>query len=348
MIFSQKIIAWYKKNMRDLPWRHTKDPYKVWLSEIILQQTRVQQGLPYYNKFIKLYPNVHKLAEAKEEEIIKAWQGLGYYSRARNLHTAAKYIKEHKNGNFPETYDEIRKLKGVGDYTAAAIASFAFDEVYPVVDGNVYRVLARYLGIAIPIDTTEGKKTFLIRAQNLIDKKHPGIYNQAIMEFGALQCVSSNPDCKKCLLKNNCNAFANNLIQKLPFKKVKPKIRPRYFNYFVIEHKHKILLNQRIKNDIWKNMYDFPLIETNKPISHGRLVKMVTQENIYISASPYISKHILSHQIIFAKFWQTQLINDTSLPFAEKKTKFVSKYQLSKFPLPRPIEKYFAKLGVLH
>jgi A/G-specific adenine glycosylase len=228
MNFSKTIIRWYNKNKRDLPWRHTKDPYKIWLSEIILQQTRVQQGLPYYETFVKKFPTVHHLAKANEDVVMKTWQGLGYYSRARNLHYSAKFISKNLKGKFPNNFEEIKKLKGIGDYTAGAIASFAFNKPYPVVDGNVFRVLSRYFGIKTPIDSAKGKNEFVEKATLLLDKKNPGTFNQAIMEFGAMKCVPQNPDCGKCPLKNGCEALANDTVSALPFKSKKNKIRTRY------------------------------------------------------------------------------------------------------------------------
>jgi A/G-specific adenine glycosylase len=330
MDFSQKIIPWYNKNKRDLPWRHTKDPYKIWLSEIIMQQTRVQQGLPYYIKFAKKFPTVHHLAKASEEVVMKAWQGLGYYSRARNLHHTAKFISKELKGKFPVEFEAIKKLKGVGEYTASAIASFAFDKPYAVVDGNVFRVLSRYLGIETPIDSSQGKKLFTEKATVLLDKKDPGTFNQAIMEFGAMQCVPQNPDCKKCPLNKSCKAFAQNLVERLPVKSQKTKIRTRYFNYLVIRKNNLTLIKKRIGNDIWKNMYDFPIIETKKEMK-----KLRNLEAVSVTKS---LKHILSHQVIFAKFWE---LNKT----AHKKYTgiYVSENQLSKYPFPRLMEIYFEK-----
>ena len=232
--FSEKIIAWYDQNKRDLPWRNTKDAYLIWLSEIILQQTRVDQGMDYYLKFAKEFPTVKHLAKADNEKVMKLWQGLGYYSRARNLHTTAKIISEKYHGKFPDEYSDILSLKGVGNYTAAAIASFAFNKPYAVVDGNVYRVLARVFGIESPIDSTQGKKEFETLATELLDRKKPASHNQAIMELGALQCKPVNPDCSICALNTMCFAYSKKRINELPVKAKKTKVRNRYFNYIVL------------------------------------------------------------------------------------------------------------------
>ncbi len=325
MDFSQTVIRWYNKNKRDLPWRHTKDPYKIWLSEIIMQQTRVRQGLPYYNTFAQKFPTVHALAKAKEDVVMKTWQGLGYYSRARNLHHTAKFISKDLNGKFPNEFEEIKKLKGIGEYTASAIASFAFDKPHAVVDGNVFRVLSRYLGIKIPIDSTEGKKVFTQKANLLLDKKDPGTFNQAIMEFGALQCVPQNPDCGICPLKKTCKAFAKDLVAKLPVKSQKTKVRTRYFNYFVVRKNNKTLIRKRTENDIWKNMYDFPLLETKKEMKKLNATRVLSVSKSF--------KHVLSHQIIFARFWEVEGGNH--------KGTYIHDNQLNRYAFPRLIELYF-------
>lgn len=337
MSFSHTIIRWYHKNKRDLPWRHTSDPYKIWLSEIILQQTRVQQGLPYYETFVKKFPTIHHLAEAREDVVMKTWQGLGYYSRARNLHFTAKYIAQKLKGIFPTKYEEIKKLKGIGEYTAAAIASFAFNEPHAVVDGNVFRVLSRYLGIRIPVDSTEGKKAFTQKSNLLIDKKDPGTFNQAIMEFGALQCVPQNPDCNKCPLKKDCRAYANNEIAMLPVKSQKVKVRNRYFNYFVVRKDGKTLIRKRTENDIWKNLYDFPMTETKK--------EMKKIEGAIASKS---FKHVLSHQVIYARFWELKTISQkikTGSKGEYQNSIYVSDNQLNKFAFPRLIDRYFEEMN---
>ena len=328
--FSQTIIRWYYKNKRDLPWRHTKDPYKIWLSEIILQQTRVQQGLPYYETFVKKFPTVHDLAKAEEDLVMKTWQGLGYYSRARNLHYTAKFISTKLKGKFPDEYEGIKNLKGIGDYTAAAIASFAFNKPHPVVDGNVFRVLARYCGIKTPIDSTEGKKEFTRKAELFLDKKDPGTFNQAIMEFGARQCVPQNPDCGKCPLNKGCKAFAVDQVENLPVKSKKIKVRTRYFNYLVIRKNGKLLIRKRTEKDIWKNLYDFPLIETNKELKSLRNALAVSKT----------FKHILSHQTIYARFWEVKNL-EKSNQYDSPNYTYVNDNQLNKYAFPKLIELYF-------
>ncbi len=309
MNFSKTLIYWYLQNKRDLPWRQSNDPYAIWLSEIILQQTRIEQGLSYYLKFLELFPTVFDLAAAHEEVILKTWQGLGYYSRARNLHYSAKYIVNELNGQFPNTYHELLNLKGVGDYTASAIASICFGAPTAVVDGNVYRVLARYFGIHTAIDTTSGIKEFKRLAQNLIDHDQPGIYNQAVMEFGARQCKPKNPDCTVCPLKNSCEAFSNNKITVLPVKEKKLKVKKRYFNYLVLDGE-KTLIKKREGSGIWQNLYEFPLVENETALSVAQLAKssafkaLFGDENVGIklhNEKPII--HKLSHQHLYVKFW---------------------------------------------
>jgi len=344
MEFSSQLISWYKKNKRDLPWRLTKDPYAIWLSEIILQQTRVDQGLSYYNKFIENYPTVIDLANATEESILNLWQGLGYYSRARNLHYTAKNIKENYNGIFPSNYDEILKLKGVGEYTAAAISSFSYNLCHPVIDGNVYRVLARIYGIKEAIDSSIGKNIFKNLAYELIDKKNPAIYNQAIMEFGALQCKPKNPDCENCPFILECNAFKNKLIDQLPYKEKKIKQRNRYFNYIVNTENNSLILNKKGENDIWQGLYDFPLIETTKSLTTIKEL-MVHIKKTYKIKPKYFTlkniseeyKHILSHQKIHATFWVIEGIN---LSFLQSKLLIISKKEINNYPIPKLIENY--------
>ncbi|MEL4308554.1 A/G-specific adenine glycosylase [Joostella sp. CR20] len=310
MDFKGVIMLWYDENKRILPWRTTKNPYKIWLSEIMLQQTRVEQGLPYYLKFTEKYPTVFELANASEEEVLKLWQGLGYYSRARNLHATAKKVAFELDGKFPNTYKELKKLKGIGDYTASAIASICFNEVAPVVDGNVYRVLARFFGIATPINSTEGIKQFKQLATELIDANDPGTYNQAIMEYGAKQCKPQSPNCEVCNLQTKCVAFAENRVNELPVKLKKTKIKNRYFNYIVFNDAHKTILQQRTKKDIWLNLYEFPLVETSEEITMEALKKnesfidLTKNHNFEIHLYNQVAKvHKLSHQHIYTRFW---------------------------------------------
>ena len=261
--FARLLIEWYHEHKRDLPWRNTNDPYLIWISEIILQQTRVAQGYAYYQRFIERFPNLESLAAAEENEVLKYWQGLGYYSRARNLHQAAISV----NGVFPVKYEDILKLKGVGTYTAAAICSFAYNQPHAVVDGNVYRVLSRFFGINEPIDSRKGKKIFASLAHDLLDKIQPALYNQAIMDFGALQCTPLSPDCTVCPFKNRCFAFNHNMVSSLPIKQNKTKTSERFFYYLLIRDNGNIYLNKRTENDIWKNLYELPLIESNTALA---------------------------------------------------------------------------------
>lgn len=310
MNFKGVIITWYGQNKRDLPWRATQNPYYIWLSEIMLQQTRVEQGLPYYLKFVEKYPSVFDLANASEEEILKLWQGLGYYSRARNLHETAKKVAFDLNGDFPNNYKELKKLKGIGDYTASAIASICFNEPEPVVDGNVYRVLARYFGVDTPINSTEGIKYFKSLAAELLDVKDPGTYNQAIMEFGAKQCKPQSPNCEICNLQQKCVAFLQDRVSELPVKLKKGKLKKRFFNYLVITDDKKTILQQRVKKDIWRNLYEFPLIETSAEINIEELetndafLKITKGHSYEVSLFNETSKvHKLSHQHIYTRFW---------------------------------------------
>jgi len=313
--FSQKIINWYQLHKRDLPWRSTKDAYKIWLSEIILQQTRVAQGLPYYQKFISAFPKIEDLAKASEEEVLKLWQGLGYYSRARNLHETAKQIVVYLEAQFPTNYQELIKLKGIGDYTASAISSFCANENQPVVDGNVYRVLARYFGIPTPINTPKAQREFKELSFELIDEKQAGIYNQSIMEFGALQCVPSNPNCEECPLNDSCVALQTDQIINLPIKKTKLKIRKRYFNYLVLKTiNNKTLVNQRKGKGIWQNLYEFPVVETINEINYKGILQqiifkeLVEENNFTLKLlTPKSSIHKLSHQHLYIKFWLLEM-----------------------------------------
>ncbi len=311
--FPKNLIKWYNINHRNLPWRGIKDPYKIWLSEIILQQTQVNQGLAYYVKFVKYYPKINDLAKAPDDEIMKHWQGLGYYSRARNLHETAKIIAFKHKGEFPKTYAEIRELKGIGDYTAAAIASIAYDLPHAVVDGNVYRVLSRVFGIKLPIDSGEGKKYFQDLANELLPKKEAAIYNQAVMEFGALYCRPVNPDCENCIFNTKCVAFAKQTVSELPFKSKKTKVTDRWFNYVLFQYKNSIYINKRNKKDIWQGLYEFYLIETNKKqkpetlLNSKEFKEIVTAKNFTVKSVSSEYKHILSHQKLHTLFYIIQL-----------------------------------------
>lgn len=311
MIFSKTLNHWYSNNKRELPWRQTKDPYYIWLSEIILQQTQVAQGLPYYSKFVEEFPSVFHLANAEESSVLKSWQGLGYYSRARNLHATAKYIANELNGEFPNTYKDLLKLKGIGDYTASAIASICFNKTEAVVDGNVYRVLARYFGIDTPINSSKGAKEFKQLAQELIDKKNPAEFNQAIMEFGATQCKPQSPDCSICPFKTSCIAFNKNRISELPVKIKSAKAKKKYFNFLVfIDKDQKTILEKREGKGIWQNLYQFPLIEADKNLEFGDFKKLAQNHHLLKESSFELSLynddviiHKLSHQHLYTKFW---------------------------------------------
>src|ERR1700761_7324667 len=272
MNFADELVQWYIHNKRDLPWRHTTDAYVIWLSEIILQQTRVEQGMPYFYRFVEKYPDVSSFAAAPEDDILKLWQGLGYYSRGRNMLKTAQLVNELYNGKFPEKYEQLIKLKGIGEYTAAAISSFSANEAKAVVDGNVYRVLARYFGIDEPINSTPGKKKFQQLANELLNQNNPGLHNQAMMEFGAMLCKPKNPACGTCPVRTGCYAFLNNATTTLPVKINNLKVRERYFNYIVMVNGDEILLNKRGETDIWANMYDLPLVETASLIPINELL----------------------------------------------------------------------------
>ncbi|MRS60182.1 A/G-specific adenine glycosylase [Larkinella terrae] len=307
--FATTLTGWYEHHKRDLPWRHTRDPYSIWLSEVILQQTRVAQGRPYYERFLAAYPTVQSMAGADERDLLRLWQGLGYYSRARNMHKTAQYVAEKLEGRFPETYAGLLKLPGIGPYTAAAIASFAFNEKAAVVDGNVYRVLARVFGIDVDITTNNAKKIFSERANQLIQASdNPATYNQAIMEFGAIQCTPVSPDCLICPLQQRCRAYLTGRQRMLPVKSKKTAVRERFFNYIVIRQGDRIALKERTAKDIWQHLYDFCLIETEEPMEafrelpEGKVLNWVLQEGILKGLSDERT-HVLSHQKIRARFW---------------------------------------------
>lgn len=315
MTWTQILMNWYGENKRDFPWRQSRNPYRVWLSEIILQQTRVQQGLPYFNSFIQHFPTVYDLANASEESVLKLWQGLGYYSRARNLHATAKWIVQYNDGIFPTTFKELLTLKGVGDYTASAIASICYEEEQAVVDGNVYRFLSRYFGIETPIDHSSAHAIFKKIANDLMKGTLPGDFNQALMEFGSLQCTPKQTDCNSCPFSKECVAFQQGKVADFPIKKRATKVRERHFNYLVFEDtKHKTILLKREQNGIWKNLYEFPLIETPKKISKKALISHPDYLKYYPKTSRKISainsspiKHLLSHQRLWISFWKVNL-----------------------------------------
>jgi len=349
--FSKRIINWYEKHKRNLPWRNTKDAYVVWVSEIILQQTRVEQGLHYFNRFINKFPSITVLADASIDDVLKLWQGLGYYSRARNMHEAAVFIKQHFNSVFPKEYADIIALKGIGKYTASAIASFAFDNAYPVVDGNVMRMVSRLFGIYTPVDSTEGKNKIYKIVSKLIDKSNPSSFNQAIMEFGALQCTPSKPKCSSCVFNKDCYSFCNNCVNKLPVKGLKIKHKECFFNYFVIEYKHKnstfVYIKRRINDDIWKGLYDYPLIETKEIYTYSRLIsgkdwKKIIGDNAFdLKEISKVYKHNLTHQKIISQFISIS-ISEKLVPVKSNPYTLIKKKEMEKYAIPKLIDRYLA------
>ncbi|MFS4415829.1 A/G-specific adenine glycosylase [Maribacter sp. 2307ULW6-5] len=337
MSFNKKIGAWYALNKRKLPWRETQDPYRIWLSEIILQQTRVAQGTPYYLRFVAAFPTVRHLAAATEEEVLKLWQGLGYYSRARNLHAAAKMVVDEHRGQFPKTYKSLLALKGVGDYTASAVASICFNEAQAVLDGNVYRVLARYHGVELPINSTAGTKYFRALAQEVMDRENARDYNQGLMEFGALQCTPKNPDCAKCPLQDGCVALRDGTVGVLPVKIKKNKVRKRYFNYLVPVRKDgdghmRTVLRQRTGKGIWQGLWEFPLLESDRELQQPEValgakqvlaVKHTPQPHLYNEKQVV---HKLSHQHLYTKFWP--------VPINEALPNEIKGEDLHRYPVP--------------
>jgi A/G-specific adenine glycosylase len=345
--FSFVITKWFEQNCRNLPWRHTRDPYLIWISEIVLQQTRVNQGLEYFNRFVARFPTIQSLAEADEDEVMKYWQGLGYYSRARNLHTAACQIQQTYNGVFPSDYESVIKLKGIGEYTAAAICSFAYDQPYAVLDGNVFRVLSRVFDIETPINTPKAKKEFLLMAQSLLNEKNPAAHNQAIMEFGALQCVPSSPNCAECPLIIECVAYKTKKVNQLPIKIKKSTVKERYFNYFFIQYKGFTYIKKRIGNDIWKNLYEFPLIETAVMQAVEDLIETESFKNMFLGVKNIqietISapiKHVLTHRIINAVFYTIKIDNEND--FLKEFVK-IELSNLHTYPVSRLIEIFIEK-----
>ena len=343
MKFSKTLIQWYLQNKRDLPWRNDINPYTIWLSEIMLQQTRVAQGLPYFLRFTSAFPTVFDLANAEEEEVLKLWQGLGYYSRARNLHKTAKQIAFEFNGEFPKNYSELLHLKGIGEYTAAAIASFAYNENVPVVDGNVFRVLSRYFDVETDIASSGAKKEFIQLAAELLPKGQANIFNQAIMEFGALQCVPKNPDCGNCIFNDSCLALQKKKVVQLPIKSKKTKVTNRYFNYLVFsDETNKTIICKRIQKGIWHNLYEFPLLETEKAESDIAVLNLIKNQSFVTNAVQEVTLfnsipivHKLSHQHLTIKFWKVKvegaLLNGIDCESA------------SNFPFPIVVYKFIEK-----
>jgi A/G-specific adenine glycosylase len=340
--FTKKLLRWNKlSNTRAMPWKGEKDPYKIWLSEIILQQTRVEQGRAYYERFINAFPTIHQLAKAHEKKIFKLWEGLGYYSRCRNLIETAKKIVKEYDGKFPSSYDEIRKFKGIGPYTAAAISSFAFGLPYAVVDGNVERVLARYFGTTAPIDTSAGKNFYTMLASALLDKKQPGIFNQAIMDFGAVICKPQNPQCVICVQSKDCLAYTRDWISLLPVKAKGIIKKHRWFYYFIVEtNDNRVYIRKRNEKDIWKNLYEFMLWETGKLIPQHHIPasdfvrKYFKKQKFIITGISKIYKQHLTHQTIHGQFINVLL----QRPFpASKEYILIKKNKLPEYPFPKLI-----------
>jgi len=348
-MFAKNLLTWYQENGRKLPWRETDNPYYIWLSEIILQQTRIEQGRSYYEHFVTEYPTITDLAKASEEKVLKSWQGLGYYSRARNLHAAAQYVAKELGGMFPDTYDGILALKGVGRYTAAAIASFAYRLPYPVIDGNVYRLISRLYGIYTPIGTDQAYKEFEQLLLHLIDRERPDLFNQAIMDFGSIQCKPVGCDCESCIFKQECVAFREGKVDMLPIKPQKVKIKERYFYYIDVRWGENLLMQQRPAGDIWQGLYELPLYETEKPIQPRKLEHEIAQTlqtwlgtpPRRIEMGPEI-KHQLTHRTIKAQFLKVNY--NTKPPKIPEKMRVVKQKELKSLPISRLIDRYLSKL----
>jgi A/G-specific adenine glycosylase len=336
---TQGVLSWYSQHARDLPWRKTKDPYKIWLSEIILQQTRVSQGLPYYQKFIEHFPTVQHLASAVQEEVLLLWQGLGYYSRARNLHACAQKVVTDFDGDFPASYKELLSLPGIGPYTAAAIASFAFDLPYPAVDGNLIRVFSRLFGVYHVPNSPASQKEVQRIASELMEGAPPATFNQAMMEMGAMMCTPKKPQCELCPVYEHCYAKANNVVNQLPVPKAKIKIRDRYFYYVIVYSQGKYAIEQRKGKDIWENLFQFPLIEVTHVLEDGEVEKEVNKrfpKSLVQKTSPEYT-HILSHQRLHTRFVEVELKNKTDAP---ESYLWVGKEDFKKYAFPRLIERY--------
>ncbi len=345
--YRKALTVWYNHTKRELPWRDSSDPYKIWVSEVVLQQTRVQQGLDYYRAFLQIFPDVKSLAQASEEEVLKVWQGLGYYSRARNMHHAAKTILSEHGGIFPKEYRSIRNLKGIGDYTAAAIASISFGLPYAVVDGNVFRVLSRLFGISTPINSSAGKKEFYKLAQLMLDTNHPGEFNQSLMELGAIQCLPTQPLCQTCPLLLKCHAYINRSVTSFPVKSKRIKQKDRYLNYLYMHHSKKLFLEKREHKDIWKNMYQFPLIETAIPSSPEEVINSTAWREIFKDLIFTIETifperlHLLTHQRLHIRFISIRL-DGAILPDS---LIAIEPTEIARYPVPKPIENFLSEMG---
>jgi len=344
MLFTNLLLQWYLQNKRDLPWRKTTDAYPIWLSEIMLQQTRVAQGMPYFLSFMERFPTVFDLAKADEEQVLKLWQGLGYYSRARNMHITAQIIASEFNGNFPNNYADLIQLKGIGDYTAAAIASFAFNEVVPVVDGNVFRVLSRYFNVETDISSATAKKEFASLAKEIMPINNPALFNQAIMEFGALQCVPKNPNCAICIFSSSCAALQQHKVQLLPIKTKKTKVRNRYFHYLIFEdNDNTTVLNKRTEKGIWHNLYEFPLMETVKNEPQENIIARIKSDfydsditDVFVFNDPII--HKLTHQHLSISFYKVKV--------SKKLVGGIDMKSIRQFPFPIVIFNFIEKYSI--
>ena len=325
MSFTVAILEWFRENGRVLPWRETRDPYAIWLSEIILQQTRIEQGKPYWERFMKRWPTVEALAQASEDEVLREWQGLGYYSRARNLHEAAKQIVEM--GGFPQTVEGIKRLKGVGDYTAAAIGSIAFNLPAAVVDGNVYRVLARHYGIETPINTTEGKKEFTALANSLLPANDASAFNQAMMDFGAVQCTPVNPQCTVCPLQETCVALHDGKTASLPVKRKTLKVQERHLVYIYVRHQGMTAIHRRAAGDIWQGLYEPWLTEA---VPSGAIL---LRQGV---------KHVLTHRILYADFYLWEPAEQPQLP---DDYFWIPEADIDQYGVPRLIELLLEELN---
>lgn len=338
-----ELLSWYGRNARKLPWRESLSPYSVWLSEVILQQTRVNQGMEYYLRFMSQYPTVCELAGASEDEVLKLWQGLGYYSRARNMHQTARWICFQNQGIFPDSFDSLKRLKGVGEYTAAAISSIAFNEAVPVLDGNVFRVLSRIFGIEEYTDSPAGRKVFFELASQFVPKDLPGLYNQAIMEFGALFCTPTRPDCENCIFRDTCRAFATGKVSELPRKKSKTAVKELYQTYIIVLQQGKVLVQKRDEAGIWGGLYQFPLIERNEAPGFDQLYEELQSRGFSVPASsiellPDLDKHLLSHRKIFANYVIIRVVDEISVAADE----FISipVEDLHKLPVSKLIDRF--------
>lgn len=346
MDFKSLIIAWFRINKRELPWRETSDPYRIWVSEVILQQTRVAQGISYYLKFTEEFPDIFKLAAADEDRVMKVWQGLGYYTRARNLQKGAKYVVEKFYGNLPSAYDELLTIPGIGPYSAGAIASFAFKQPVPAIDGNVYRVIARVFGVFASPFTSKGKSSFRELLMELMDQKNPDVFNQALLDFGAIQCTPKGPKCETCPFSQYCYALRNNIIGSLPVKEKKLVAKNRYFVYIMVKRGELTLISKRKAKDIWHSLYEFPKIESDENLDIDMVMSLQEWKKLFkgiivkvVHVSPDV-KHVLSHQVIHARFVIVE-VNRISENLKENYT-VVNINQLDNYSVPVLIDSYLA------